>query len=149
MTQAYTHNFTEVHRPGGQLFPALRGIGVYNTVWLRMNNHQRAVFLLDVGAMGAFSTLDMTIQQATNTAGAGAKAIAGKAITQLTQVGGDENEQIVIELRTAELDVDGGFDTIRAQVTVAGAQVLFSLKPLRGCSNQPPVPVGLWTEIVL
>jgi len=100
--------------------------------------------------MGAFATLDLAIQQATNAAGAGVvPLVPAKAITQLTQVGGDENELIIVEVRTEELDVDGGFDNIRAQVTVAGAQVQFALIPLRGCSNWPPVPVGLWTEIVL
>ena len=150
MTQAYTYNFTEVHEPGGALVPTSRAAAVYTTTWLSMNNHQRAVFLVLTGAMAANSTVDFAVQQAQDAAGTGAKALTpAKAITQLTQAGGDGDDSVVVEIRTEELDVDGGFDYIRGVLTVAGGAVLTAVFPLRGCSNYPPVPTTGWTEIVL
>ena len=150
MTQAYTQNFNEVHEPGGTLHADSRAAAVYNTAWLAMTNHQRAIFLLDVGEMQQGATLDMAIQQATTPAGAGAVAfLPAKAITQLTQAAGDGNDLIIVELRTEEMDVDGQFDYIRAQVTVGVAAVEFTLIPLRGASNYPPVPATVWTEVVI
>ena len=149
MTQAYTQNFSEVHEPGGTLYADSRTAAAYNTAWLAMTNHQRATFLLNVGEMQQGATLDLAIQQATDAAGTGAKAFTpAKAITQLTQAGGDGDDLVIVELRTEEMDVNGGFDFIRGVATVAGAAVEFSLTPLRGASNYPPVPVTVWTEVV-
>ena len=150
MTQAYTHNFSEVHQLGDYLQPASRAIGTYNTAWISVQNHQRGVFLLLTGAVGAGSTIDFALQQATDIAGTGAKAFTpAKAITQLTQAGGDENDAVLVEFRTEEMDVDNQFDFVRGVLTIAGGGDCFTaLVPLMGCSNYPPVAVGLWEEIV-
>jgi len=150
MTQAYTENFSEVHEPGGVVAPAGLQIGVHNTTWLSMNNHQRAIFLIITGAMGQAGTINFAVQQAQDAAGTGAKALTpAKAITQLTQAGGDGDDNIIVEVRTEELDVDGAFDYIRGVLTVAGATCTAAVFPLRGTSNYPPVPTTGWTEIVL
>jgi len=150
MTQAYTHNFNEVHEPGGTLVPDLRAPGVYNTTWLSMQNHQRGVVVLLTGAQAPNATVDLALQQATDAAGTGAKAFTpAKAITQLTQVGGDDDDLCIIEFRTEEMDVDNQFDFIRAVLTVGGANSYTAVLPLRGCSNYPPVSQAAWTEVVL
>ena len=86
--------------------------------------------------------------QATSAAGADAKIIAGKAITQLTQAGGDGGDLVAIELRTEELDVNGEFAYVAAIVTVGNAASELSAVLLLGCTNYAPVPVTAWTEIV-
>ena len=148
MTQAYTHRFTEVWECVGATCD-VADPGVATTLNYRsMANHQRAIAILVLGGMAQGSTVDLALMQATDTAGTGAKAIAGKAITQLTQAGGDGNDICVIEVRTEELDVDGGFAFIGGVLTVGNAAAELAVIGLMGCSNYTPVSVANWTEIV-
>ena len=150
MTQAYTQRFTEVHEllDPNWLTPVDRAAAAYPTGYVSMANHQRAGYILLTGVMTQGSTVDLQLWQATDAAGTGAKVIVGKAITQLTQAGGDGGDACIIELRTEELDVDGGFSFVAGILTVAGAATLCALLPLFGCSNFPPVPVANWTEVI-
>jgi len=150
MTQAYTQRFTEVHEllDSAWLVPANKAIAAYTTGYVSMANHQRAVYILLTGVMAQGATLDLALWQATDTAGTGAKLIAGKNITQLTQAAGDLNDACIIEVRTEELDVDGGFDCIAGILTIAGGAVFSTVLPLFGASNYVPVPVANWTEVV-
>lgn len=148
MTQAYTHRFTEVHEIQDFLVPAVKTPAGYTTAYVSLANHQRAIYILITGAMVQNATVDLQIWQATDAAGTGAKVIAGKAITQLTQAGGDGDDAVAIEVRTEELDVDGGFGYVAAILTVAVANCAACLIPLYGCSNYAPVPVANWTEII-
>ena len=150
MTQAYTQRFTEVHEllDSAWLVPANKTPAAYTTGYVSMANHQRAVYILLTGVMAQGATLNLQLWQATDTAGTVAKVIAGKAITQLTQAGGDLNDACIIEVRTEELDVDGGFDCIAGILTVGAGNVYCTLLPLFGTSNYVPVPVANWTEIV-
>jgi len=148
MTQAYTHRFTEVHEIEDYLVPAVKTAAAYTTAYVSLANHQRVFYILVTGTMVAASTVDLQIWQATSAAGAGAKVIAGKAITQLTQAGGDGDDICGIEVRTEELDVDGGFDHVAAILTVGVDSCAATLLPLYGCSNYTPVPVTNWTEII-
>jgi len=150
MSDTYTANFTEIHEPGGTFYVDSRAIGTYNTAWLSMRDHQRAVFQLVVGEMQQGATLDMAIQQAQDVLGTGAKVFTpAKAITQLTQAAGDGDDLVIVEVRTEEMDVNGQFDWIRGQVVIAGGAVEMALIPLRLASAYPPVPVTGWTEVVL
>lgn len=148
MTQAYTNRFTEVHEPAAVLVPDSYAVGAHATGYVSMANRQRAVFVLGVGEMQGGSTVDLQLWQATSAAGADAKIIAGKAITQLAQAGGDGNDAIAVELRTEELDVDGGFSFVQGIVTVGTDASELSAMLLLGCTNYAPVPVTAWTEIV-
>jgi len=148
MTQAYTHRFTEVWELWGA-DADVYAIGTHTpSTYRSMANHQRGVLLVHVGAIAAAGTVDVAMVQATDAAGTGAKAIAGKAITQLTQAGGDSGSTVAIELRSEELDVDGGFSFVAATVTVAGNTAEVGVFALAGCSNYTPVPTATWTEIV-
>ena len=149
MTEIYTMNFTEICEPVGHLSANARAVGTYNTTWMSMANHQRATFLISVGDMGQGATLDFAVQQATAAAGTGAKALTpAKAITQLTAAGGDGDDLIAVELRTEELDVDGGFDYIRGVLTIAGDACDVAVIPFRHVANYPPVATTAWEEIV-
>ena len=148
MTQAYTHRFSEVHEMVGFAVDAFAPAVYTSLAYRPMANHQRAVAILLVGTMGQGATVDFVLMQATDTAGTAAKAIAGKAITQLTQAGGDGNDACIIEVRTEELDVDGGFDCVGGILTVANTACDIGVLGLMGCSNYVPVPVANWTEIV-
>ncbi len=145
----FTERFSEIYFVQVGLHSANRAAGVYQTPWLDMSTYHRAAFLLDVGTMAAGSTVDMIIQEATSNAGAGVQAIAGKAITQLTQAGGDGDDWVIIELRSEEMDENNAYRFVRAQVTVAAAASQISLWTLGGgVDRYPPVPTTNVTEIV-
>lgn len=149
MSDIYTMNFTEYAEPGGIVYPTTRQVGAYNTAWLSMRDHQRAVFIVQVGDIGAGGTVDFMLQEATDVNGTGAQAVAGKYITQLTQAGGDGDDLVIVEIRTEEMDVNDGYDYLRGVLTVGTNTAVVGIIPLRIASNYPPVPVTGWTEIVL
>ena len=145
---SFTERFTEVNQVGGELYPFLKTPAAYTGAWLPLSNHQRAIFIVMVGTMTAASTLDFSVQQA-NTAGGGSpKAISGKAITQLTQAGGDGDDLVCVEVRSEELDVSGGFEYVRGLLTVGVDTVYCCLLPIRFIPNYPPVSTTGWTEVV-
>ena len=149
MTQAYTERFTEVHEPGGTLFPLSRAATTGNTGWLDMANHQRIVFLLAVGTIGQGDTVDFHVEQALDSAGVVSTAIfpnAGTiAITQLTQA--DGNDLIAVEVMTEQMT--SNYRYLRGVLVIGGSAVYCVVIPLRGTSNLPPVPVTGWTEVVV
>lgn len=144
----FTERFVEVNQPGGELYPALKSAAAHTGAWLAMSNHQRVVFIVAVGAMTALSTVDFSVQQASDSSGTGAKAITGKAITQLTQAGGDGNDLLAVEVRTEELDVANGFEYVRGLLTVGTDTAYCSVVALRFMPNYPPVATTGWTETV-
>lgn len=144
----YTARFTEQVAFLDKLDPDSYAAAVYDTGFNSLRDYHRAAIVLLVGDMTQGATLDMDIEQATTTAGAGIKAITGKSITQLTQAGGDSNTTVVVELRTEELDVDNAFDCINAEVTVGTAAVEFALLILGLEPRYPPVPTTNLEEVV-
>jgi hypothetical protein len=117
--------------------------GGESTEWVSLQNYHRAFVEVITGALGG--TLDVAIWQATNAAGAGAKTITGKAITQLTAA--DDYDKVCIELQTEELDVDGGFDHIRVQTTSSAVNV-FAVQVYGVVPRYPPGTSAGWDEIV-
>lgn len=79
-----------------------------------------------VGALGASATVDAKLEQATDSGGTGAKDITGKAITQFTKAGTDDNKQAIINLKQADLDIANGFTHFRLTVTPATAASLIA-----------------------
>ena len=115
---SYTERFSEVHELLGRLAPLTYNGGV-STNWMAVNDYHRVAVIVSAGTLTG--TLDVAVFQATNLAGASAKIVAGKAITQLAAT--EDEEIAIIELRTEELDVDGGFDCIRVQTTSSAVNV--------------------------
>ena len=79
---------------------------------------------INIGAITATGTVDAKIQQATSSAGAGAKDITSKAITQMTATGSNSNQLALINLRDTELDVNGGFTYFQLSITVGTAAAI-------------------------
>ena len=105
----------------GNIDPDANAAGTYTTGWVAAKNFHSFLAIIQAGDLGSSATIDAKLQQATSAAGAGAKDITGKAITQLTQAGTDDNKQALINLRTDELDVDNSFAFVRLSMTVATA----------------------------
>lgn len=106
--------------------PVSQGAGTVTTGWIDMQKFGALLAVLAVGALGASGTVDAKIQQATDDVGAGAKDVAGSAITQLTKAGTDDNKQVLINLRQEDLDKNNAFRFVRLSVTVGTAASLIS-----------------------
>ena len=143
----FTELYSEKNQLAAGLEPDARAAAVYNTAWLPWNLFHKGYYLILTGEMAAGATFDALVQEAQDNAGTGAVAIAGKAITQLTQAGGDGNDICIIELKSEEFTP--GFDHARLVVTVAAAAVDCCVLPIRGDSDRfAPVSVAAVTEIV-
>lgn len=87
-----------------------------------MGLFERVMIIISVGTMASTATLDAVVKQATTSAGAGAKNLTtSKAITQLTQAGGDSDKQVIINVLAEDLDMANNFDHCAISVTGATA----------------------------
>jgi hypothetical protein len=105
----------------GRLDPGSIAAGTTLTGWVAAADWGRFLAVIQAGTLGASATLDAKLRQATDNAGTGAKDIPGKAITQMTQAGGDSNKQSEINLHRDELDFNNGFNFVALSATVAVA----------------------------
>jgi hypothetical protein len=105
----------------GNIDPDVYTAGTYTTGWVDMAKFGAIMAIVQAGTLGSSATLDAKIQQATSAAGAGAKDITGKAITQLTQAGTDSDKQAIINLFADELDINNGFTHVQLSITVGTA----------------------------
>lgn len=105
----------------GVIDPDLNAAGTLTTGWINMGLFGTIQAIIMAGALGTNATLDAKLQQATDSSGTGAKDIAGKAITQLTEAGADSDKQAIINCRSDELDVNNDFSHVRLSMTVAVA----------------------------
>lgn len=121
----------------GVIDPDVTTASTVTTSWIDMAKFGALMAIVMAGTLGSSATLDAKFQQATDSSGTGAKDIAGKAITQLTQAGTDSDKQAIINLFQNELDIDNGFTHVQLSLTVgtatsdAGAIVL-GFDPVKG-----------------
>ena len=147
---SYTQRFTEGFCLLYNLAPVsvANGVEVF-TSYVSLANYHRAVILIHVGVMAQGATIDAVVHQATDTSGGSAKHLTTtKAITQLTQAGGDSGSDIAIEVRTEELDVENGFDCVALGYTVGTAASLMSIEIYGFEPRYAPVATTGWAEIV-
>lgn len=92
----------------------------YNGDVIDMKLFERVMFIVQVGTLGSSATVDWILNGDTASGGSYATAITGKAITQLTQAGTDDDKQVIIEV-TAEEVAAQGLRYIRETLTVGTA----------------------------
>lgn len=96
--------------------------GAKTGAWVEAKDFHSFLAIVQAGTLGTSATLNAKIQQATDGSGTGAKDISGAAITELTQASPDDSDkQALINLRTEDMDVDGGFTHIQLSITVGTA----------------------------
>ncbi len=104
--------------------PISQGAGAVSSGWVPVKDFHRFMAVVFAGVLGAAATLDGKIEQATSSGGAGVKDVVGRAITQFTKAGSDDNKQAVINIKPDDLDLDGSFYFIRLTLTVGVAASL-------------------------
>ncbi|MFA5170418.1 MAG: hypothetical protein WC426_02550 [Sulfuriferula sp.] len=100
--------------------PVSQGVGSISSGWISAANLHQIMAIISTGVLGASATVDAKVQQATSNAGAGAKDVTGKAITQIVKATGD-NKQALINLRADDLDSANGFTFVAITLTVGVA----------------------------
>ena len=126
-----TSNPTERLALVGVINPADLATTAASTAWVDMAKFAQLVGYVIGGALTG--TLDAKFQQATSSAGAGAKDVTGKAMTQFAAT--DDNKQVQLNLRAEQLDMDNDFRYARLTVTPTGgttnlaSAVLFGVDP--------------------
>ena len=101
--------------------PDQNGAGTINTGWLDAGDVDSFLAMIMAGTMETGSTIDAKFEQAKDSSGTDAKDVDGKAITQLTEAGGDSDKQALINCMIDDLDVENGFSHVRLSLTVAAA----------------------------
>lgn len=117
--------------------PASVAASTVVTGWVDQSVFFFVLAILQTGVMGASGTIDAKLQQATDSGGTGAKDISGKAITQILKASGD-NKQVMISMKEADLDTEGGFRFVRLSITVGTAASLLSAMLLGGVPRFQP-----------
>jgi len=118
----------------GSIDPDANAAGALTSDWGDASQFESLLGIVQVGVLGSSGTIDAKLQQATDSSGTGAKDITGKAISQLTEAGSDDDKQALINVRAEELDVDGGFTHVAIVLTTAVATsdssaILLGLNP--------------------
>lgn len=101
--------------------PDVLTAATHTSGWVSLVDFDAIQAIVLAGSLGSSATLDAKLEQATDSSGSGAKDITGKAITQLTQAGSDDDKQAIINCRSDELDVDNDFTHVRLSITVGTA----------------------------
>lgn len=140
---SYTSRWTEDNELLANIVPAAY-TSVQTSARVKLADYQRAVALLHLGA--TTQAVDMLINQHNAASGGTTKAVPGKAIVQFTAT--DDNKSAAIELRTEELDVDGGFQWISISVTPAGSSATFYAEILGFVARFKPVPTTPFAQII-
>ena len=119
----------------GVIDPDANAAATLVTTWVDAGLYESFCALIAAGDLGTNGTLDAKLRQATDAAGAGAKDITGKAITQMTEaVTNLSNKQAFINLESEDLDTANGFRYVALSVTGAVATsdfaaLLFGFNP--------------------
>ena len=106
----------------GVIDPDANAAGTLLTAWIPIAKYGQLLAIVAAGDLGVSATIDAKLRQAKDSSGTGAKDIAGKAITQLTQAGTDKsNKQALLNIRAEELDRNNGFTHVALSMTTAVA----------------------------
>lgn len=89
--------------------------------YVAMADFEKIMAIVMAGTLGSSATVNAKLVQATDGSGTGVKDITGKAITQLTQAGSDDDKQAIINCTADELDVANGFTHVALSMTIATA----------------------------
>lgn len=123
------------------LNPISQSAATVTTGWIAAKDFFAFMAIISAGVLGASATIDAKLQQASDGSGTGAKDISGKAITQLTKAGSDDNKQVIINLMQEEMDIANGFTHFRLSLTVATAASLISAVVLGMDARESPANV--------
>jgi len=116
-----------------QISAASRTAGTVTSGWMKSEAQVPLAFLINIGAIATGGTFDCKLEQATSSAGAGAKDL--KSASQLTDTEDDMTK--ILEAINSELDLANSYTHVRLSCTVAGAAVLYGAHALKFWNRIP------------
>jgi len=129
--------------------PVSQAAGTVTTGWISAADYVAYYIKVGVGVLGASATVDVKVQQATDSSGTGVKDVSGSSITQLTKAGTDDGKVVVINLRADRLDINNSFKYFRVSLTDATAASLITVDVYGvGAYNAPGTPATIVDEVV-
>ncbi len=105
----------------GVIEPATVTDAAVQTAWIDIEHYTKLLYSVSIGA-NATSVLP-TLLQATDNAGAGAKAIAGKVPTIVLVA----DKQVLIDIDVQDLDVDNDFQFVELDLLTVDAAIVSAL----------------------
>jgi hypothetical protein len=142
-----TELFSEVNKVDLAVPPLSRAAGTASSSWFPMRDYGRVAGILQFSDIPAGNTIQLVFRQATSSAGAGAKTIAGRATTAIA--GALTGAVAVVELQGENLDVNNGYNHVQLQVVSVGATAhIASALLVRRTPRFYPVPLTGVTQVV-
>jgi len=107
----------------GSMIEPIASAATTSTSYLDCGDARNWLCVVSAGTVG--TSVDVKIQQATDSSGTAVKDITGLAITQLVAAG-----SALINVVQSDLDTDNGFTHIRATMTTVGATTIGAVQLL-------------------
>lgn len=128
--------------------PVSQAAATVLTDYIPMADLDAVMAVVQTGVLGASATVDAKLRQAKDASGTDVKDITGKAVTQLVKASND-NDQVMINCRADELDVNNGFTHVVLSITVGTAASLIAAQ-LWGfyARYQPKAHVASVVEVI-
>jgi hypothetical protein len=127
----------------GVLYPATHSSSSANTGWINAGYYKRFQAIITVGVVGSGESITATVQQATSSTGAGAKAMQNP-ITLSTAITAS-NQAAVINVNSQSFDANNGFSwvefalTFTTSGTTAAAETYGNMVVLGDPQLTPPI----------
>lgn len=102
--------------------PASLTANTYVSDWVDASKFDNLMAVILLGAITANGTFNAKLVQSAASDGANPADITGKAVTELTKAGSDDNKQVIINLRGDELAE--GYRYVALSVTTATAATI-------------------------
>ncbi len=117
--------------------PSAQAPGVVFSPWISLDETDRILAIIQVGAFGANATVNASIAQAQDAKGTNAKPIgAGKAVALAASAGNDV--QATLDVGSVDLDVANGFGFVQLGLSVGVAATETAALILGGSSRYEP-----------
>lgn len=100
--------------------PDAYGTGTQTSDWVNVEEWGQLMAVVYSGIIVTSGKIDAQLRQATSSTGANTSTIAGKAITQISTVAGND-KQCIITLKPEELNVAGGYSFVALKMTFTTA----------------------------
>lgn len=120
----YTEQLSQALALGTPIHPVSQGVGTADSGGLDVQKFRRAMFVVNVGAVGAGGTVDAKLQESADNSTFTDLSGTGVSITQITT----SNKVATLEVRAGQLTKR----YVRCRVTVGGNAVLIAVNALGG-----------------
>jgi hypothetical protein len=135
----YTERMSEaISVPALGIVPFAGGAGTYTTAAVPLTKLRRVLFTVQVGAMGASSTVNFNVQGC-STSGGTFVDIPNTSITPLAQSGGNGSQEVIVEITAEQVAaLNLGYQFLKGKLVIATAATPSAVLVQGGVSRYEP-----------